>query len=276
MQPLPAIVHAYYLCKRLLTGMGMMVFSMSVPQQAHALAVDKELVMLVDVSNSGLNKGEFASLLSSYSSALSSAQVLNSIQAGNHGRIAVSLMFYAGPTFQEVGIPWMSISGAADAAQFTALAAALDKPNGAGKAGAGPAIAAAQASFGTETGGTSNGFESTLQIIDVMAAIVPTSANVNADVAGRNGALASGVDLINTIAVGSNANAIAGYYSANVIGSTVSGLPAAATIHTSLNTGLNTTVMNRLGSSITAVPEPSSTLGVCFALCLGLLRRRRN
>jgi hypothetical protein len=268
--------HARSIFRSLTMRFALMVVVLSLPQQVHALAVDKEFVLLVDVSNSGLKKTEFDSLMTSYSSALSSTQVLNSIQAGTHGRIAVSLMLYAGPSFQQVGIPWMSISGAADAAQFTALATALNKPNGAGKAGAGAAITTARTSFGTETGGVPNGFESTLQIIDVAAAIIPAAADASVDVSARNGALVSGVDLINILAVGSNATAIANYYSANVIGSSIPGVAAAATTSPSFNASLTTTITSQLGGSITAVPEPSAVFGVCFAACVALLLRRRN
>lgn len=246
--------------------------------QAHALAVDSELVLLVDVSQSGLNKNDFDSLLGSYASALSSSQVLASIQSGTYGRIAVSLMFYGNSSNQQVGIPWMSIGSAADAAQFATLAGNVSKPTAAGFPATGAAIAAAAASFGTETGSASNGFESSLQIIDVAAAVVPDASNSAADTAARNGAMASGVDLINTIALGNKAAAIADYYTANVIGSTVSSV-AATTATSAIDGTLAAALTNGLSSNVVAsvsvVPEPGSAVGIVMGACLALFRRRR-
>jgi hypothetical protein len=249
---------------------------LALPQSTRAVAVDRELVLLVDVSNSGVSKSQFDSLLAGYSSAMSSSQVLASIQAGTHGRIAVSLMLYGGAGFQQVGIPWMSVANAADAAQFTSLATSLNKPNGTGKAGVGQAITAARNSFGTETGGVSNGFESTLQIIDIAAAVEPSPGNAAADLAARNGALLSGVDLINVLALGNKAADIAAYYSAHVIGTTLPGVVPSSTTSPVFSGSLNTVLSSQLGSSITAVPEPHAATGFMLAACLGLFCRQRR
>lgn len=244
--------------------------------QVRALAVDSELVLLVDVSQSGLNKNDFDTVLSGYASALSSTQVLNSIQSGTYGRIAVSLMLYGNSSFQQVGIPWMAIGGAADAAQFATLARNVNKPNATGFPATGAALTAAAASFGTETGRPSNGFESSLQIIDVAAAVEPNAANSAADTAARNAAMASGVDLINSIALGNKAAAISAYYSTNVIGSTVSGVTATSTasaINGALAGALATGLSGNVG--VAAVPESSSAMLILIGTCLALGYRRR-
>lgn len=246
--------------------------------QAHALAVDSELVLLVDVSQSGLNKNEFDSVLSGYATALSSSQVLNSIQSGTYGRIAVSLMLYGNSSYQQVGIPWMSIGSAADAAQFASLAGNVNKPASVGFPATGAAITAATVSFGTETGGPSNGFESSLQIIDVAAAVEPNAGNSAADIAARNGAMASGVDLINTIALGNKATAIAEYYAANVIGSTVSGVTATTTtsvIDGAMANTLASGISGNIATVNSAIPEPGAAVGLALGACLALFRRRR-
>jgi hypothetical protein len=243
--------------------------------QAHAVAVDKELVLLVDVSQSGLNKKDFDSLLGSYASAFSSSQVLNSIQSGQYGRIAVSLMLYGGPAVQQVGIPWMSIANASDAAVFTSRASSVNKPNAAGFPAVSTALAAASASFGTETGRPSNGFESSLQIIDVVAAVEPNVANAAGDAAARTGAMTSGVDIINSIAVGNKATAIAAYFSTNVIGSNVPGVLATSSSAGAINAALTQSITNSLAVNITAVPEPSSALALLLGGCLLLVHRRR-
>jgi Protein of unknown function (DUF1194) len=246
--------------------------------QAVAEAVDSELVLLVDVSQSGLNKNEFSALMGSYASSFTSSQVLNSIQSGTYGRIAVSLMLYGDSSVQQVGIPWMSIGSAAEAAQFATLANNLVKPNSSGFPSVGSAITAATGSFGTETGGSSNGFESSLQIIDVAAAVVPNTAGGAADLAARNGAMDSGVDLINTIALGNKAAAIETYYSNNVIGSGLPGVVATATsspLDGTLAITIGNSVTASVGNSLTAVPEPSSFVGALFGTGFLLFRRRR-
>jgi Protein of unknown function (DUF1194) len=260
-------------------AMSLAIAGIGLHGQAHALAVDSELVLLVDVSQSGLNKNDFATVVNGYASALSSSQVLASIQSGTHGRIAVSLMMYGNSSYQQVGIPWMSIANAADAAQFATLAGSVNKPNAVGFPATGAAITSAAASFGTETGGPSNGFESSLQIIDVAAAVVPNAGNSAADTAARNGAMASGVDLINTIALGNKAAAIADYYTANVIGSTVPGV-AATTTTSGINGALAATLADGLSSNvsagISAVPEPGPVAGVILGILLALIIRRRR
>lgn len=256
----------------------LLIAGIGLQERADALAVDSELVLLVDVSQSGLNKNEFQTVLSGYASALSSPQVLTSIQSGTHGRIAVSLMLYGNASFQQVGIPWMSISGAADAAQFATLAGQVGKPNAVGFPATGLAITAAAAAFGSETGGASNGFESALQIIDVAAAVEPNAANRTADLAARNGAMASGVDLINSIALGNKAAAISAYYAANIVGSTVPGLAATSTtsaINSGLATIFGTGLAGNMNAGISAVPEPGSALLVLVGTCLVLGCRRR-
>ena len=243
--------------------------------QAHAIAVDKELVLLVDVSQSGLNKNDFDSLLGSYASAFSSSEVLNSIQSGQYGRIAVSLMLYGDSSLQQVGIPWMSIGNSADAALFTSRASRVNKPNAAGFPAVSSALTAASASFGAETGGSSNGFESSLQIIDVAAAVEPKAANAAGDVAARTGVMASGVDLINSIAVGNKAAAIAAYFATNVIGSNVPGVLATSSSSGAINAVLTQSISNSLTANIVAVPETSSAIALLLSGCLALARRRR-
>ncbi len=255
-----------------------LVAGIGLQERAHALAVDSELVLLVDVSQSGLNKNEFDTVLSGYASALSSPQVLNSIQSGTYGRIAVSLMLYGNSAYQQVGIPWMSISGATEAAQFAALARNVAKPNSVGFPATGAAITAAAASFGTETGRPSNGFESSLQIIDVAAAVEPSAGNRTADIAARNGAMTSGVDLINSIALGNKAAAISAYYLANVVGSIVPGMAATSTT-SAINGGLaaifGAGLSGNVNASVSAVPEPSSAMVVLLGACIVLSHRRR-
>jgi hypothetical protein len=248
--------------------------------QAHALAVDSELVLLVDVSQSGLSQRQFSTLMDAYAASFSSSEVLNSIQSGTTGRIAVSLMFYGNTSVQQVGIPWMSIGNASDAAAFATLANNLTKPVSTGSSAPAPALAAATQSFGTETGAASNGFESTLQIIDVAAASVPNNRNSVGVAAAGDVAIASGVDLINTIALGGpvRSAAIANFYTTNVVGSGLAGVEPSVTtsrFNANLETILTASVSENVGVALSVVPEPDAALGVLSGIGLLLARRRR-
>jgi hypothetical protein len=248
--------------------------------QAHALAVDSELVLLVDVNRAGLSQRQFNTLMDAYAASFTSAEVLNSIQSGTIGRIAVSLMFYGNANVRQVGIPWMSIANSTDAAAFATLANNLTRPVSTGSSAPAPALAAATLSFGTETGGTSNGFESTLQIIDVAAASVPNNRNSAGVAAAGDAALASGVDLINTVALGGpvRSAAIANFYTTNVVGSTLPGVePTVSTsrFNANLEVVMATSMSENVGAALTVVPEPDAALGVLGGIGLLLIRRRR-
>jgi hypothetical protein len=250
--------------------------------QARAENVDSEMVLLVDVTRPGLSNTQFGQLMDGYASAFTSTEILDSIQSGAYGRIAVSMMFYGNSTTQQVGIPWMMIENMTHAEQFAAMARNLSMPFVVGTADVASALTAATFSFGTETGGASNGFESTAQIIEVATARRPQNNSAAAASASSSGALASGVDLINSLALGNQAAAIDNFYAANVIGSTIEGVAPTST--TSPINGLLASTMNgMLGeslqtgatASITAVPEPGTLLGLIPATLLLLKRRRR-
>ena len=244
--------------------------------QVNAEAVDSELVLLVDISRPGLRNAEFNSLMDSYASTFTSSELLDSIQSGTYGRIAVSLMFYGGSNSQQVGIPWMSIGTASEASQLAGLFGNLSRPRSWGPVNVANGVNAAVASIGTETDGTDNGFESSLQIIDVAAASIPRFQAGSAAAAG-DAALASGVDLINTISVGRRADQVASYYSDNVIGSDVAGVQATSTSSSfgvTLTAALTDEITSAVNTPVTAVPEPSVAIGLTGILLI-LFRRRR-
>jgi hypothetical protein len=250
-------------------------------ETAEAVAVDSELVLLVDITPRGLDRTEFDQVLESYATAFTSSQVLDSIQSGAYGQIAVSLMFYGNASTQVVGIPWMMIGNATEAETFATLARALNRPFSIGSPSVGAALTAATLSFGTETGGLDNGFESSAQIIEIAAASVPNGGTAGVE-AARDGALASGVDLINAIALGNRSSAIQSYYASNVIGGEAGGVVATST-SAPINGGLTGLLANQIDNGITAgaaesisaVPEPSSLLALLSGLGLLLIRRRQ-
>lgn len=244
--------------------------------------VDSEMILLVDITRPGLNSNEFGRLMDGYASAFSSAQILDSIQSGAYGRIAVSMMFFGNSSTQSVGVPWMSIGNATEANTFADLVRNVARPSAGGGPDLGAALAAATLSFGTETGGPANGFESAVQIVEVASGTVPQNGSAAAAAAGSAGALASGVDLINALALGNRANQVDTFYEANVIGSTVNGVlptsdtaPINAALAGTMSGLLNETVQTGATVSISAVPEPSSAVGLIPATLLLLRRRRR-
>jgi hypothetical protein len=249
---------------------------------AQAVTVDSEIVLLVDITRPELSQQEFSRLMDGYATAFSSASILDSIQSGAHGRIAVSMMFFGDANLQTVGIPWMMIENASQAQQFADLARSMTAPMSMVDSNVGAALTAAAASFGTETGGVSNGFESALQVIEVASTRVPQAADAAATAAaGRSVALNSGVDLINALVIGNKTAALDAFYTANVIGSTLEGV-AATTSSSRLNGTLAPTMTTLFTESVqtmstvsfTSVPEIMHLCGLIPATVI-LLRRRR-
>jgi len=250
--------------------------------QVRAESVDSEILLLVDITRPALSNREFDRLMDGYASAFSSSQVLDSIQSGHYGRIAVSMMFYGPSNLQTVGIPWMSIGNLSQAQQFAELARNISRPSIIAEGDVAAALTAAIPTFGTETGGVSNGFESEVQMIEIASADIPDFSTAAASAAASANALASGVDIINALALGNRTDRIEEYFASNVIGSTVDGVPA--TIGTSSFNGDLSLAMNGMITesvqtgaiiSVAAVPEPSSLLGLLPAGFF-LLRRKRH
>lgn len=251
--------------------------------QAQAETVDSEIVLLVDITRPELSKQEFARLMDGYASAFSSTTILDSIQSGAYGRIAVSMMFFGDANLQTVGIPWMMIGNASQAQQFADLARGMTAPLSMLDSNVGAALAAATKSFGTETGGISNGFESALQVIEVASTYLPEAADAAATAAaGSSAALNSGVDLINALVLGNKTAAVDAFYTANVIGSTIDGVAATSSssrlngpLALAMTTVFTESVQTTATVSLTAVPEITHLYGLIPATVL-LLRRRRS
>jgi Protein of unknown function (DUF1194) len=91
--------------------------SLCLPVAGGALAqvlVDLELVLAVDVSLS-MDLDEQRLQRDGYVAAFRDSEVQKAITAGPHGRIAVTYMEWAGPSVQNVVIPWTLIDGPAAA-----------------------------------------------------------------------------------------------------------------------------------------------------------------
>ncbi|MCT7375240.1 DUF1194 domain-containing protein [Chelativorans salis] len=87
-----------------------------VPACAHAQeAVDVELALGVDVSLS-MSPAEMSIQREGYAAALTHETVIQAIEAGMHGRIAIAYFEWAGDFSHRVVVPWTVIASAEDAA----------------------------------------------------------------------------------------------------------------------------------------------------------------
>lgn len=134
--------------------------------------------------------------------------------------------------------------------------------------------------FGTETGGVSNGFESSSQVLTVLSdgeddksQKGPGLSYAEAVQASSQDALDSGVDMINAISLGGGAS-LESYYTTYVVGGAVGGLPGSVvstTDLTSFEVVSDAVVLQTVGSG---VPE-TGVMGLCAMAWLILMRRRR-
>jgi hypothetical protein len=82
--------------------------------KANAVEVDVELVMSVDISYS-MDMDELALQREGYAQAIASQEFLNALKQGSNGKIAVTLVEWAGVNDQRVVVPWRLIDGATTA-----------------------------------------------------------------------------------------------------------------------------------------------------------------
>jgi hypothetical protein len=75
-----------------------------------AIAVDAELVIAVDVSNS-MDPEEQALQREGYITGLTSREFLSALRDGINGRIALTYFEWAGPLDQKIIMPWRLIDG---------------------------------------------------------------------------------------------------------------------------------------------------------------------
>jgi len=101
-------------CRLALAGLSCIAFfpaEIVTPLRADEAPVDLELVLAVDISAS-ISGEEQQLQRRGYVNAFRSPSVIKTIEAGRHGRIAVSYVEWANPAVQSVVVPWRLIDGA--------------------------------------------------------------------------------------------------------------------------------------------------------------------
>ena len=178
-----------------------------------AVPVDLELSFVVDISGS-INGDVYQHQMDGYANAFRRADIQSAILGGAHGAIAVNLIFYASHSQEGIGFTLLDSVDSINA--FADELDNFDRPFTGGtsiRAGLHRSVR----TFGDETGGAPNGFESTRQVIDISG-----DGEEAYEFAHRDDALAAGIDTINGLAIehGSRSNVATHFLTNVVIGGT--------------------------------------------------------
>lgn len=238
---------------------------------AQAIVVDAELLLLMDVSGS-VNGTEYDLQKTGYRNAFQSAAVHSALASTANG-IAVQLVQWSGATQQTVSVGWAHLTGVASANAFAASIDAMSRAFS-GSTGLGEAVSVGALMFGTETGGTANGFESSRQIIDVSGDGADNTGTIST-AAGRTTALNAGVDVINSIAILGEAGLLS-HYTTDLVGGTNANGSSAFVLTASTFGDFETAITNKLVAEVTGtgIPEPGMMLIMGLGIA-GIAMRRR-
>lgn len=241
--------------------------------QANAVPVGLELMLLVDVSGS-VTTQEYNLQNQGYVQAFQSAAVQNAILNSQGGSIAVTYIEWSGNNQQFQQVNWALINSAASANAFAATLSGVIRASS-GSTAIQDAIGKQYVLFGSEVGGSGNGFESTRQVIDVSGdGADNNSVTFSANGGGRNAALLAGVDTINGIAILGEAG-LATYYNTFVKGGT-NGFVSIANNFGSFGTAIQA----KLIREVSDVPEPTTValfgLGLAGLFVCGQRRRKAS
>jgi len=137
-----------------------LLFCFALVSTARAEAVDLELVLAVDASDS-IDSREYTLQMRGYAEAFLDPVVQKAITSGPHRAIAVTLMRWAGPGSTQVVVDWMKIDGLASAQLFGERLQRGSRTVLSGGTSISDALDRAVAAF------ENNGFEGERRVIDV-------------------------------------------------------------------------------------------------------------
>ena len=112
--------------RRAVVALALLLAALAAPPAALALPVDLELVLALDVSRS-MDDEELELQRQGYANAFVHPQIVQAIRGGPQGRIAVTVVEWAGSNVQNVLIPWTLIDGPDASEAFAAAILATQK-----------------------------------------------------------------------------------------------------------------------------------------------------
>jgi len=236
---------------------------------AHAVPVDLELSLLVDVSSS-VDATEFNLQKQGYVDAFNSSALHTALQNGALDSIAVNFVYWStggGINNQVQAVGWTLINDSTTAEAFADAIAATSRPFF-GSTAPGSAVNFAVPLF------NNNGFEGTRRVIDVSGDGVENSGDDTSD--ARDAAQAAGFT-INGIAIQSQS--VLDFYTSDL--KTTDGFTLFATDFDAFGNAILTKLVREVGDDDPdpdpnpgVVPEPT-TLGL-LAFGLGMMKFRRK
>lgn len=180
-----------------------------------ALACDTALLLTIDVSNS-IDVGEYRLQTDGMADAVLDPEIMDALV---QGQVAVAVMQWSGVDRQEVSIPWMQITNAADVTAFSALARGMDRAFVMSDTAPGDAILYALDQF-------ANAPDCDRQVIDISGDGAP---NAGSDTRQASRAAQRQGVTINGIAIESLGRAVTNFYTQSLI--TRDGFVVTARLH---------------------------------------------
>jgi len=241
----------------------------SMPKSASAVAVDLELLLLVDVSGS-ISSTEFNLQRQGYVDAFRDTDVINKIENGAIKSIAASLIYWS--TNQVVAVDWALIDDSLSSNAFADSIAAAARPS------SGLTYLAEALNFGAPTF-DSNGFEGTRNVIDISGDGRDNSGSCGSAFScvalqnARDAAIAAGTDTINALWIQSSG--LVAYGVENVLAGP-GAFSSFATNFEDFGDAVLGKIKREIENNNNVVPEPSTYLLLGSGIAGLIVWRRRR